>query len=315
MAGARVKNMSLVYAKRISASEMYFIADTKFTFSTTNVNKAVRHSKTEEYIGGLKLVVLHGGLIVAFAGNVHFAEKAIKGIYSKNIDLWDIQDVSEYLSAIAVESENSTDFLVGHYGENEVGLTKIVGDRISEEQVSWIGDSDGFNLFQENMLNQTELEIESNHSQMMIISNPDEENTTKNVFSEIIKAHKAFLNVINNDSCTSVSGVISIACTSKIGFRYSEYLLLTGPAVAATSGNGGIYFGDEKSGSFCISSGRAVNCPVYPVLYNIGGFGIIYSPTKSFQPTRIKLSSELDFNEIYSSEVQNIANEIDSLPG
>ena len=84
--------MSLVYAKKLSNSEMFFIADTKFTFPESETNLDKKYSGADEFIGGLKLIVLHGGLTVAFAGITSFAKDAIEGIYKKKTLTFGIQE-------------------------------------------------------------------------------------------------------------------------------------------------------------------------------------------------------------------------------
>lgn len=307
--------MSLIYAKKISDSDIFFISDTKFSYDEFQTNNKKGYSKAEEYLGGLKTIIIHGGLVVAFAGEVAFAIEAIEGIYEKDIDLWDLPLVLEYFKYFAVKSNMKTDFLVSAYKENgSVTLHKIVGKAVSEEQVAWIGDEDGFKELQKHRLTNTKKEIETGHSEVIILANPDERQTTEQTFNEISKIMPAFLNVVNGKECKTVSGAITISCTSKIGFKYMEHHILTGPTKPASSGNGGIYFGDASTGSFYMQSGREVNSPVYPVLYDMGKFGVIYSPTRSFIPKVLKYKDRDEFNVAFHEELKEVAKRMNAFP-
>jgi hypothetical protein len=306
--------MSLIYAKKISESEMFFISDTKFTYSEPRTCKERRHSGADEFFGGLKLVVLHGGLVVAFAGEVEFAREAIERIYERDLNLWDSKEVVQYFSGYAVGSGGKTDFLIGFYGEDEVSLIKIAGDQISIESVAWIGDKEGFSDLQRNLHGDNEtIEVEIGHSNFRIIANALEKEASELTFKEITKYYSGFLKVINGSACNSVSGIITIVCTSTVGFRYTEYVSVSGPAVPATNGSGAVHFGGAAEGSFSISSGREVNCPVYTAIYHVGKFAILYSPTSSFTPSIVKLESDREFNTHFSDEVSKVAKKIDLL--
>ncbi|WP_412471575.1 hypothetical protein [Halobacteriovorax sp. RT-1-4] len=306
--------MSLVYAKKLSSGEIFFISDTKFTYPEPQTNNEEKVSSATEFFGGLKTIILHGGMTVAFAGEVEYAKVAIEGIYEKDVNLWELEPTLEYFKQFADASNGETDFLLSCYKEDmTASLFKIQSNNIEEMQVAWIGDFDGFEELQNNIQNSLQRDVEQGHSEAYIIGHSEEKQTTAGVREEIAKIYPSFLNTVNSEKCSTVSGSTTISCTSKIGNRYVEHHFISGPPKEATSGNGAIYFGNASSGSHYIASGREVNCPVYPVTFDMGKFGVIYSPTKCFTPQVIKYTDKSKYEEAYKLELQDVAKRIDSL--
>lgn len=130
--------MTLVVA-RIDGCNIYINSDSKITDD--------RLVRTDPLCGLLKTLILRPFVCVSFAGNVKFAESAIRIFFDRKID--DINSLLCLTLDANVESECSTDFLVATVIERTPLLFKVANKKITREKVAWIGDKDGFEFYQQ----------------------------------------------------------------------------------------------------------------------------------------------------------------------
>lgn len=82
--------MTLVVARR-HEGRIYMVGDTRYAPEVTGGRDGQRH-----FIGALKIVILHPGLVIAFANNGPNAQRAIEGIHSHGLNLLDKNAVLNY---------------------------------------------------------------------------------------------------------------------------------------------------------------------------------------------------------------------------
>ncbi len=136
--------MSLVVAGYENKS-MVIVSDTKLTYPNYMHNSLKNHinSGTIEH-GILKLVVVSEKICVAFAGEVEYAENAIKEI---NPDA-SIQYIQRVLEENHQKSAGKTDFILcSNLGQQIIHVIK--DGKIEVAGQAWIGDKIAFERFQE----------------------------------------------------------------------------------------------------------------------------------------------------------------------
>ena len=130
--------MTLVVA-RIDEENIYIQSDSRITDDSS--------VRSDPLCGLLKTLILHPFVSVSFAGNVHFAEKAIQRFFDKGIE--DVEVLLSMLREISIESDNTTDFIVAAINEGQPKLFKVTNGAVVRGFINtWIGDSDGFNQYQ-----------------------------------------------------------------------------------------------------------------------------------------------------------------------
>ncbi len=139
--------MTLVVA-RIEGDNIYIESDSKITD-----DRAVRSSPL---CGLLKTLILHPFVSVSFAGNVHYAEQAINRFIQNN-RFDNIYPLIQLLINANIESGNTVDFIVATINGRIPRLYKITNG-ILEQDISnaWIGDYDGFAVYQREFITQDE---------------------------------------------------------------------------------------------------------------------------------------------------------------
>jgi len=141
--------MTLIIAKIINQN-IYFVSDTKITD-----NLAVRNNVLTS---NLKIFILNPKICIAFAGNVHYAEKFLDHFYSlKNYSLYYIL---QYCTVLNKESGNTIEFGVGFIDiGDKMRLYKIKDGKTENDlQNFWLGDKKAFEKYQKHFLNKNESE-------------------------------------------------------------------------------------------------------------------------------------------------------------
>lgn len=139
--------MTLVVA-RIENQNIYIESDSKITDEN-----AIR---SNPLCGLLKTLILHPCVCVSFAGNVHYAEQAINRFFQNN-KFDNILPLIQLLVEANIESGNTVDFIVATINGRVPRLYKIT-DGTLEQDISnaWIGDHDGFSVYQKGFIFQEE---------------------------------------------------------------------------------------------------------------------------------------------------------------
>jgi hypothetical protein len=278
--------MTLVVARQID-SEVYIVGDTKFTDDA--------ESETDQYVGGLKVVLLTPGLCVAFAGDVANAKKAIQGIYDKDVNLFDKNLLLEYFlkhhKDSQPDSSTETTFIVVvivQFNEQPEQFLKEIF-RISDSKIHWenetthIGDSEAFNFFQK-ASHEGDFKSEVPNFEISRLGLKERPKFDASVST----AMRAMQSVINSQEIKSVDGYRTVVISENDQFRYIEYVQIQGKAVPIGRAPGSpVTFGGAPEGTDAKHVGMfsATGHGVFPVYSITGRFGLIYHPEENFAPT------------------------------
>lgn len=130
--------MTLVVA-RIVEDNIFIESDSKITDE--------RLVKNNPLCGLLKTFILHPFVSISFAGNIVFAELALKKVFEQKIE--DVNVLLTMLSDINIESRNTTDFIVATIIGKIPKLYKVADGNVESNILNaWIGDVDGFQVYQ-----------------------------------------------------------------------------------------------------------------------------------------------------------------------
>ena len=213
------------------------------------------------FSGLLKSIILHPKLCLSYAGAVDVAQEAVEQVYK--LKEHTPEQVKKILLAINTESRFETDFLLGSL-ENQALLYKISNGKVEvSNQNHWIGDVDGFNLFQKNFL--PNLKYAERRHIMDVQS-------------------QAFKDVLSNGSIESVGGFHITVHTTPKGLEYlmQHSFSMGQPTSIVLKGNQSIPipFGDASTGAFSYSYLISSN-PFQPAIgihFPLGNFGTLYYP-------------------------------------
>lgn len=298
--------MTLVVARQIN-NEVYLLADTKYIPTIESAT-----SSSHSYKGGLKLVILTPGLCVGFAGNTEFSRRAMEGIYDKEVNLFDKNQVIKYFLDFHLASQNddnTTDFIIALILECDdknggyiKEIFKIANSKVNWENVTaYIGDSDAYSCFQEILhegnkkLNVPTFEITS----LGINERPAFNQSLSN-------AMHAMQGVIDNTNVLTVDGIRTVVISDKDQFRYVEYIQIRGiPIPVNNESNAPVSFGGVAEGSYHKHVGMysAVGHGIFPVYWITGGFGVIYNPEKCFEPAIFSNITQDDFRLMVEDKI------------
>jgi hypothetical protein len=299
--------MSLIVAKKIE-NEIFLISDTKFTYKEPVTNLEKRYSKVDEYLGGLKTILLAPGMCVAYAGEVLYAKEAFESLLTQKINIFNKKSVIDYFLQHHNRSKGLTDFLViSNTGVLE--LFKIQDSNVGQSDFAWIGDREAFKYLQGVLLGDiTDFEGEQGRGEFEIISLGD--TSTQIVTNEISKYMDAFRKLLNSD-IQSVDGIRTLTRFDLTQSYYSEYVLMNGKLQKALKGNG-LYFGDAPEGSVAkhVALLSSVGIGIFPVYYYTGKFGVVYTPLEKFQPEIFENIEFSDFRKKVEQMLQKFHQKI-----
>jgi hypothetical protein len=293
--------MSLIVARQVN-DDIYIVGDTKFSQPDNS-----DWSRSRQYLGGLKAVILNPGLCVCFAGTIHYAQDAIQGIYDKAVNLFDKNAAIDYFLRYHLDSFNedspddSTDFLIACIVEKADApgyFTKEIfriadGQVFFENEATRIGDQQAFREFQRISLQDpasvpvSTFEI----SRLGPIPRP--------LFdASLATSMRAMQHVIDSTQFASVDGIRTVVVSESDQFRYLEYVLVRGdPSPIGVQHPSQITFGGSARGADERHVGvfGALGHGIFPAYSYSGNFGIIYHPEKNFNPSVLPYNSFEDF--------------------
>jgi hypothetical protein len=269
--------MSLVIAKIIDGR---IIMESDSQLSTSNSFKQNPISTV------LKVIIISPRVVVSFAGDVKSAHEALGEVFSmlrKNPET-SPEDISSALlkvHLVHVHDGGSVDFILAISDMNNPKLYKTsMGETNLEANSAWIGDYDGFELFQ-NLYN----------------TSPSDE---LDYPAKCRKFTKAFNGVISAREIPSVAGFnISVSSSGETGlFKYLISGEIGVPVQTIPAGTESrVAFGDAAMGGYSASiiASNADDTPAMAIYFEQLKFGLLFIPSYSLDAIRINELSGLDF--------------------
>lgn len=288
--------MTLIVARQVDG-DVYIVGDTKFSDAAK--------SEKDQYIGGLKVILLTPGLCVGFAGDVSTARNAIQGIYDRDVNLFDKNLVLEYFLDHHRQSHpgsaDETTFIVVVICEIEDQPGKYVSEifRIANSEVNWedqtsyIGESDAFGLFQKASHGGTTKSEVPTLEISRVGGKP-----RPNFDASLSNALRAMQVVIDDPTSLTVDGYRTVVISEDGQFKYVEYVLVKGQIIPlGAQPRAPISFGGAPEGSDIKHVGMltAIGIGIFPVYSITGWFGLIYRPEINFEPVSVRNCSLDEF--------------------
>ena len=300
--------MSLIIA-RIEGNNLGIVSDTKLTYPFHET----KNFKTSPLDGVLKTIILNENLSISFAGEVEYAELALKEIN----ECIQITTVIQVLEKFHNLSRGKTEFLIC-IGKPELRIYEIKNGEVNQTSMSWIGDKEAFNSFQESMLTtivksetiKTSPSATSNFRSNQPAITITEMNLTVEVSQKsplLSKISSAMDKVIENGNIDSVGG-FKVSVIYDKGFFYNCYIKSYRSNVSMIGyGTHYITHGTASDGSYSINFiGGSSDFKSVALHVSQGKFGIIYNRNDYglLRPAVVSLD-EVDFID-YIKEIFNI---------
>lgn len=272
--------MSLIVARRFE-NQLCITSDTKL-YHPYHETKKLKSNPKE---GTIKTVILTDNICISFAGEVDFAEAALKELGNEIL----VNRVIDSLKKYHELSRFKTEFLLYHNGTTPV-IYKFKNNEYGPVQTSWIGDIRAFNLFQEliqgvkkkkkkkskekSKENKQNLPAGLQPSIIIEQMNLSIEQSSPDIFS---KMSKSMDEVIENGIIESVGGFkVNVAYDNK--FRYNYYTkLYRGPFAFIGPGGHTIGHGDAQEGAYSINFfGGSIDHKTVALHIKQSNLGILY---------------------------------------
>ncbi len=269
------EEVTLVVGK-LQNDKIYIESDSRIT--DPNIAKA------SPLCGLMKTLILHPFICMSFAGQVVYAEDALKEYFDNKIDD-DLESLLSILQTITKASGGQTDFAVASVLNNVPKLFKVSNGRIDRDIMNfWLGDIDGFEYYQRCF-----------HEIDKTISEQD-------------RMRSAFNQVIQNESITTIGDYhfgtyldFQIAPPHAVFLhKLKVEIQVTQPQEIKIKEAGKfepIPLGTVAGGSHGLSYLNTVSPDFHGVAihYTHGNFGILFCPQLSFKGIILKHLSGLEF--------------------
>lgn len=283
--------MTLVVARR-SEGRIFMVGDTKFTPEISGGRDGQLH-----FIGGLKIVVLHPGVVIAFAHNTVSARQAIEGIHSRGVDLFDKAEVLNYFlnhhRRAAERGGNAmVEFIAAFELSNQVTeLFLIKNGNVEWVDAGYIGNDLAYNRF---------LHLEHQLG------------TTLPAPFALDMAMRALDTVIQDPdpALQNVGGfTVGLRQSADEGFLYVHRVMAEGRPTPVHSGSAvPITFGGAPAGAneWILGSSPGDKYGVLTAFCQTGAFGVIYRPALNFTPRLIRKCTAADLVNESMQEVSQV---------
>ncbi|WPU91718.1 hypothetical protein SNE25_20580 [Mucilaginibacter sabulilitoris] len=139
--------MSLIVTRKENGV-IYIVSDTKLTAPDGQDFNKGQHYQQEENV--LKATILNSHHCVSFAGNIQYAESAIKSLTGDQTD----ETILDILRLSHLASNQETEYTLASMLNTKAGIYEIKNGTVSKVEASWIGSQKAFGKFQSNMLGQ-----------------------------------------------------------------------------------------------------------------------------------------------------------------
>jgi hypothetical protein len=198
--------VSLIVA-RVDNEGIYIVSDTKLT--APDDQEFSKRQKNDAKEGVIKTTIIRPSCCISFAGNIDFADDALKAItpYSATGEIIEILRSQHELAG------QRTDFILC-VSEWEKRIYEIKNGQVTQVTAAWIGSQLAFNRFQSCMLTEG-----GANSQGSFISMSDA--SGGNLFHKMTQAIDA---VIQDEAIPEVAGFKIRVCFDGQRFKYMGYL-------------------------------------------------------------------------------------------
>jgi tetratricopeptide (TPR) repeat protein len=280
--------MSLIVARK-HKNNLIVLSDTKLTY---------RHEeRNSPRDGTIKTIILSPDVAVSYAGDVYFAEEALKEVG----DSVEVSDIESILLKYHNESRRTTDFILA-VGFDNPYLIEIKDGASNQTDNSWIGSYEGFRHFQVSFLSEPNNQREGNNeTTLKIVKMPDtEDDDFRATYS---KMYDAMVDVIEGHEVKEVGGFVIPLIFENDEFSYQVYLrLFRKPIDIETEIPDGhwtaINFGTVEDGAYAVnfSGGNGEQLAIH---FPHGNIGVLYSRDNYglLSPTMYPEMDEIDFAE------------------
>lgn len=274
--------MSLVICKKIN-NKLYVESDSRIT----DINSA----RKESLFGVIKTVILHPRISISYAGNIYIAERAIAEIFSyKKLT---IDYLLETLLKYNKNNNNTVEFILCIILNNTTSeIIKIKNFTVERNlESAWIGDIDGFNLFQKQFHNIKQ-------------SGKNQLDSFREAFAFVVESHEVptvgdFQ--ISAHTIASTTGHSMFLYAEKFGILSNE-----SQTFKLTKANNEfiIPWGTAAGGSYGVSYFVSVLPNHYAVglYFTHGNFGVLFCPRIGFEGIVFSKMSNISFLQTVNTQ-------------
>tara|TARA_B100000929_G_scaffold259563_1_gene223400 strand:+ start:524 stop:1390 length:867 start_codon:yes stop_codon:yes gene_type:complete len=244
-------------------------------------------NRNDIFTGLLKTVIVNPKISVSYANGVDTAQIAINEIFK--LEEINTKTVNDLLLKIHLDSKQDTDFLIASI-ENETLLYKICKGKIEiSNNVHWIGDVDGFNIYQKNFW-------------------PNLKNNDPKHISEVHS--KAFIKAIEANEAETIGGFhITIHLTNRGYLEYMEKgISYSGfhKTIKLKEGFTPLPLGNSQTGAFseCFLKSKNPFKPAIAIHYGIANFGVLFYPRESNKIIKIDNVNPFEFAKVIKEKYE-----------
>lgn len=283
--------MTLVVARRFEG-RTYMVGDTMYAPEVTDGREGQRH-----FIGALKIVILHPGLVIAFANNGPNAQRAIEGIHSNGLNLFDKTAVLSYFLEHHRRSQQGgpgavVEFIAAIVLDDQTSeLFLIKSGDVVHVEAGYIGNVYAYNRFL--------------HRERQVAA-------TAQTPSSLGVAMDALRAVIRDPDpeLKSVDGLtVGLRQCAEDGFLYVHSCTAEGRAIPVYDGPWApVTFGGAPEGAntWNIGSRPGDRLGVLTAFCHTGEFGVIFCPVLNFAPRIIRNCTESGLMDASMLEVNQV---------
>ncbi len=283
--------MTLVVARR-NEGRIYMVGDTNFTPENSGGRDGQLH-----FIGGLKIVVLHPGAVIAFAHNTVSARHAIEGIHSRGVDLFDKNAVLDYLlghhqSSLQRGADAMVEFIAAFELDDQITeLFLIKNGNVEWVDAGYIGSDIAYNRF-----------LHHQHQLGATLPTPLALDIAMQALDAVIRDPDPTLQAVDGFT-------IGLRQSADEGFRYVQRVTVEGrPKPVRAGPMAPVTFGGAPDGAneWSIGSSPGDRFGVLTAFCNTGSFGAIYRPALNFEPRIVRNCTSKDLVDASMLEVNQV---------
>lgn len=283
--------MTLVVARR-NEGRIYMVGDTKFTPKNSGGRDGQLH-----FIGGLKIVVLHPGAVIAFAHNTVIAKQAIEGIHSCGVDLFNKNAVLNYFldhhrRSLQRADEEIVEFIAAFELDIQTSELFLIKDgKVECVDAGYIGCDIAYNRF-----------LHHQHRLCAALPTPFPLDVAIRALDAVIRDPDLALQTVDGFT-------VGLRQSADKGFLYVQRVTIEGrPTPIHTAPMAPLTFGGAADGAneWSIGSSPGDSYGVLTAYCHTGTFGVIYRPALNFAPRIVRNCTATDLVNESLQEVNQI---------